>query len=312
MNFLQFNTRRVMGIPVDIMGLVFKGDSKQKTSSTSTETPYQQAQYDKLLADADAWKESGGFDKNYGGVAGYDPIADFTQEQQNALGGMYGTGSQLSEVYNGSGMQALTDSLGTYDPSKTGINDAIGAANQRTIFDYQTQVAPQIRQGAQGAGQFGSSRHGIAEGLAQDQLSQNMTNQATQMAYNDQQSWNNNRNQTLANLSNISTGLGSGNAMQYQAGSLQQAQDQKEILGDLEKWGYENNVSMNDLQAYKNLISGNMGGTTNSESTAPSSGGGIMSTVGTVGGAVVGGMFGGPAGAMLGSQLGGAVGGAVG
>lgn len=311
MNFLQFNTLRVMGVPVDIMGLVFKGDSKQK--SESTETPYQQAQYDKLLADADAWKSNGGFDKNYGGSAGFDPIADFTQEQQGALSGMYGTGSQLSELYNGSGMSALKDSLGTYDPSKTGINDAIGAANQRTIFDYQTQVAPQIRQGAQGAGQFGSSRHGIAEGLAQDQLSQNMTNQATQMAYNDQQSWNNNRNQTLANLSNISTGLGSGNAMQYQAGSLQQAQNQKEILGELEKWGYENNVSMNDLQAYKNLISGNMGGTTNSESTGGGEkGGGVMSTIGTVGGGILGGMFGGPAGAMAGASLGGAVGGSMG
>lgn len=310
MNFLQFNTRRVMGVPVEIMGLVFKGDSKQE--SESTETPHQQAQYDKLLAAADAWKDGGGFDKNYGGSAGFDPIADFTNEQQGALQGMYGTGSQLSEIYNGSGMKALTDSLGAYDPAKTGINDAIGAANQRTIFDYQTQVAPQIRQGAQGAGQFGSSRHGIAEGLAQDQLSQNMTNQATQMAYNDQQSWNNNRNQTLANLSNISTGLGSGNAMQYQAGSLQQAQDQKEIMGELEKWGYENNVSMNDLQAYKNLISGNMGGTTNSESTAPSSGGGIMSTVGMVGGAILGSMVAPGIGTAMGASLGGAVGGQMG
>lgn len=310
MNFLQFNTMRVMGVPIEDMGLRFKGSEKQK--SESVEKPHQQAQYDKLLADADAWKAGGGFDKNYGGSADFNPVAGFTGEQKGALGAMTDTGTNLSELYNGDGMQSLTDSLGKYDPKKTGISDAIGAANERTMFDFQTQVAPELRQGAQGAGQFGSSRHGIAEGLAQDRLSQNMTNQSTQMAYQDQQSWNNNRQNTLNNLSNISKGLNSGNALQYDAGAMQQGQNQAETKGQLEKWAYENNVDVNDLQAYKNLISGNMGGTTKGESTAPSSGGGIMSTVGTVGGAVVGGMFGGPAGAMLGSQLGGAVGGAVG
>ena len=310
MNFLQFNTMRVMGVPIEDMGLHFKGGDKQK--SESTEKPHQQAQYDKLLADADAWKAGGGFDKNYGGSADFNPVAGFTDEQKAALGGMSDTGTNLSELYNGSGMQALTDSLGAYDPSKTGISNAIGAANERTMFDYQTQVAPELRQGAQGAGQFGSSRHGIAEGLAQDRLSQNMTNQSTQMAYQDQQAWNNNRQNTLNNLSGITKGLNSGNALQYDAGAMQQGQNQQEIKGQLEKWAYENNVDVNDMQAYKNLISGNMGGTNKGESTAPSSGGGIMQTVGTVGGAVVGGMFGGPAGAMLGSSLGGAVGGAVG
>lgn len=312
MNFLQFNVQRLMGVPYEDMGLAFKGGGgKQKTNTT--ETPHQQAQYDKLLQDADAWRESGGFDKNYGGVEGFDPIAGFTDEQKQALQGMQGTGGALSELYNGAGMQSLEDSLGKYDPSKTGIQDAIGAANERTMFDYQTQVAPELRQGAQGAGQFGSSRHGIAEGLAQDRLSQNMTNQSTQMAYQDQQAWNQNRQNTLNNLGAISQGLGSGNAMQYQAGSLEQQQQQKEILGQLEKWGYENNISMNDMQAYKNLISGNMGGTSNSESKGGGEqGGGIMSTVGTVGGGILGGIYGGPMGAQMGAAAGGAIGGAMG
>ena len=313
MNFLQFNTMRVMGVPVEDMGKLFKGGGgKQKSSSV--EKPHQQAQYDKLLGQADQWLANGGFDKSYGGQDGFDPVANFTQGQKDALGNMGQLGQGLQGVYGSDGMQSLKDSLGKYDPSKTGLNDAMGAANERAIFDYQTQVAPELRQGATQAGQFGSSRAGIAEGLAQDRLSQNITNQNAQMAYQDQQAWNQNRTNTLNNLSTISKGLGSGNAMEYDAGALQQGQDQREILGQLEAWAYENNVPMNDLQAYKQLISGNMGGTTNSTSKGGGgdSGGGVMSTIGTVGGGILGGMFGGPAGAMAGASVGGAVGGAIG
>lgn len=313
MNFLQFNVMRLMGIPHEDMGLRFKGGGgKQKTSSK--EKPHQQAQYDKLLGAADNWLANGGFDKNYGGQEGFDPVADFTQGQKDALGNMGQLGQGLQGIYGSDGMQSLQDALGKYDPSKTGLNDAMGAANERAIFDYQTQVAPQIRHGAQGAGQYGSSRHGIAEGLGADRLSQNIVNQNAQMAYQDQQAWNKNRTNTLNKLSAISKGLGSGNAMEYDAGALQQGQDQREILGQLEAWAYENNVPMNDLQAYKQLISGNMGGTTNSTSKGGGgySGGGVMSTIGTVGGGILGGMFGGPAGAMAGASVGGAVGGAIG
>lgn len=313
MNFLQFNVQRLMGVPFEDMGLAFKGGGgKQKTNST--ETPHQQAQYDTLLGKADEWLNNGGFDKNYGGVEGFDPVAGFTQGQKDALGNMGQLGQGLQGIYGSDGLQSLKDSLGQYDPSKTGLNAAMGAANERAIFDYQTQVAPELRQGATQAGQFGSSRAGIAEGLAQDRLSQNITNQNSQMAYQDQQAWNQNRTNTLNNLSAISKGLGSGNAMEYDAGALQQGQDQREILGQLEKWGYENNIAMNDLQAYKQLISGNMGGTTNSTSKGGGGdqGGGVMSTIGTVGGGILGGMFGGPAGAMAGASVGGSIGGAIG
>lgn len=312
MNFLTFNTYRLMGVPAEDMGLRFKGGGgKQKTSSE--ETPHQQAQYDNLLGKADSWLANGGFDKNYGGSEGFNPVAGFTQQQKDALGAMGGLGGNLQGIYSADGVTSLQDALGKYDPSKTGLNDAMGAANERAIFDFQTQVDPQLRQGATQAGQFGSSRHGIAEGLAQDRLSQNITNSNAQMAYQDQQAWNQNRTNTLNNLSAITKGLNSGNATQYDAGAIQQGQDQAEIKGQLEKWAYENNVDVNDLQAYKNLISGNMGGTTNSTSKGGGEqGGGIMSTIGTVGGGIVGGMFGGPAGAMIGSQLGGAVGGQIG
>lgn len=322
MNILRFNELIRLGCPAalaDECSSLFKGGGggKQTQNTTSVSKPHQQGQYDQLLEGADAWKENG-FDKNYGGSADFNPVAGFTDEQKASLGGMQGTGAGLSDIYNGLGMDGLKDMLGTYDPSKTGLNDALGAANERMNFDFQTQQMPQIRQGAQGAGQFGSSRHGIAEGLAQDRLSQNQANAGAQMAFQDQQNWNNNRNSAIQNLSNISKGINSGNAIQYDAGALQQGQNQADIKGQLEKWAYENNVDMNDLLAYKNVISGDMGGTVTTNGVSKGGGGGgggggsAMGALGSIGGAALGGFFGGPAGAMAGSSVGGSVGGLMG
>ena len=311
MNFLQFNVQRLMGIPYEDIGKHFKGGS-QKQSSTSTSTPHQQEEYDKLLGGATGWLEGGGFDKNYGGSADFDPVANFTPEQLAAIQSMSGTGAGLSDIYNGLGMESLRDSLGAYDPTKTGLNDALANMYEQSNFDFDTNQAGQIRQGAQGAGQFGSSRHGIAEGLARSRLSQNQSNAASQMALQDQQNWNTQRQNTLNNLSAISKGLNSGNIIGYDAGALQQGQSQAEIKGQLEKWAYENNVDLNDLAAYKQLISGDMGGTT--QTTSKGSGGGSsgLGALGSLGGAALGFMVGGPMGAMTGSQVGGGVGGLLG
>jgi hypothetical protein len=207
----------------------------------------------------------------------------------------------------------LSDYLGEYDPRKTGLTGAIDAANNRSNFNFETQVNPQIRQGAQGAGQYGGSRHGIAEGLARGQLAQSQSDNAQQLAFQDQQNFNANRTNVLNNLGNIASGLNAGNQFQYNAGQLEQTQQQNEIQGMLDKWAYENNVDVNTLSAYKNLISGDMGGTITGQSTTKSSGGGGSSpwgAIGAIGGAVLGSFVGMPTlGASLGSMAGNAVGG---
>ena len=288
---------------------LYKGGGKQ--TSTQTSVPYQQKQYDTLLNGANMWLEQGGFNAQYGGGPGFDPVADLNYGQKAGLEGSQQTGQQLSQLYSGAGQSSLADYLGPYDPNKTGLTGAIGASNNALDFNYGTQVAPQVRQGAQDTGQYGSTRHGIAEGLALSQLSQQKMNAANTLAFQDQQAYNQNRLGVLGNLSTITKGLNSGYGLQYDAGSLQQQQDQNEINGQLQRWAYENNASINDLLAYQQLISGDYGGTTTSESKGGKSGGGALATIGTIGGAVVGGFFGGPAGAAAGASVGGAAGNAL-
>lgn len=279
----------------------WKGDSgKQKSTSsqTQTNTPTQSAQYNNLLNKSDAWLNSGGFDKNYGGSADFDPVANMNQTQTGALGGMVGTGQNLSSIYNGAGTQSLQNFLGSYDPQKTGLNAAIGAANNQLQYDFETGQMGNIRQGASQSGQYGSTRAGIAEGLARGQLARSQANNAAQLAYQDQQAYNQNQMSALANLSQISQGLNSGNALQYDAGTLAQNQEQNEIAGQLQKWAYENNVDLNNLLAYKNLISGDMGGTTTGTGTSTTKGGGgggggFMGLLGQIGGMAAGSYFGG-------------------
>lgn len=294
-----------MGVPMDIAmedSVLWKGGDKQKTTST----PAQSAQYGTLLQGADQWLKDGGLDKTYGGSYVSDPVADLTADQQAAISGLSSTGQNLQSMYNGLGQSSLSNFLGSYDPSKTGLSSAIDASNNQLDYNYNTTVAPQIRQGAQETGQFGSTRHGVAEGIAQSNLAQAKTNAASTLAYQDQQSYNQNQLAALNNLSNITTGLNSGNTAQYNAGALQQSQNQSEIQGQLEKWAYENNVDLNTLAAYQSLISGDMGGTTTS--TGGAKGSGIGSAIGTVGGAIAGFYLGGPAGAMAGASAGGQLG----
>jgi hypothetical protein len=248
------------------------GGDKQEQTSEQDSTPYQTKQFQSLLQGADLWVKNGGFSPNYGGVKDFDSVANMNNAQTSALTGTQTLGGNLQGTLNSQGVASLGDYLGAYNPDKTGLTGAINASNEAMNWDYGTQVAPQIRQGATDAGQYGSTRHGVAEGIAQSRLSQQKMNAANTMAYQDQQAYNQNRLGVLGNLSSITQGLNSGNALALGAGNAQQQQAQNEINGQLEKWAYENNVALNDLTAYKALISGDMGGS--SKSSSQGSGGG--------------------------------------
>lgn len=279
------------------------GNKAQK--STNTQTPYQKAQYDKLLGAADSWLSGGGFEDTYAG--GMDTVADLTPEQLAGIQGMAGTGANLSSIYNGLGTQALSDLLGEYDPSKTGLQAAQAAAAEQAQFDFETGQIGNIRQGATQAGQYGSTRAGIAEGLARGRLAQGIAANNANLAFQDQQAFQQQKTNALQNLTSITKGLSSGSGLQYDAGGLQQNQQQREIQGALEKWAYENNVDLNNLLAYKELISGDMGGTSTTK-TKGGGGGGLGSALGSLGGFALGNLVAPGIGGMVGAQVGGGVG----
>ena len=270
------------------------GGQKQKQTSEQDSTPYQTQQFDTLLKGANTWLSQGGFQNQYGGSANFDSVANMNSVQDIALGNTVDTGNQIQGMLGTAGVASLGDYLGAYNPNKTGLTGAINASNEAMNWDYATSVAPDIRQGATGAGQYGSTRHGVAEGIAQSRLSQQKMNAANSMAFQDQQAYNQNRLGVLGNLSSIATGLNAGNTMSLGAGTAQQQQQQNEINGQLERWAYENNVSLNDLTAYKALISGDMGGSSKGSTQGKGGGGsGGMGALASFGGSALGSYMGG-------------------
>lgn len=292
MSFLRFQQGLRLGMSpqvADSMRYVYGGGSgEQETTSEQNQTPYQQGQFDTLLEGANKWLSTGGFNRNYGGAAGYDSVANQNANQTGANAGTVQTGQGLQGILNTQGQSSLQDYLGAYDPNKTGLTGAIDASNNALDWNYSTQVAPQVRQGATDAGQFGSTRHGVAEGIAQAQLGQQKTNAASTMAFQDQQQYNQNRLGALNNMTNITNGLNAGNSLQGSVGDKEQQQAQNEINGQLEAWAYQNNVSLNDLQAYKSLISGNMGGSSKASTSSTNSGGGGAGMLANIGGSALG------------------------
>lgn len=131
-------------------------------------TPYGMSALDSMLAQAN--QASGG----YGTAA-------------NAAGTLAGYGTSGGVQAGTSGqMDAMTRLMNAGDPSSNQyVANAINSAIRPVTQNFQEQVMPAIRQGAQAAGQMGSSRQGIAEGIAargyQDtvgDISSNMMNQA--------------------------------------------------------------------------------------------------------------------------------------
>jgi hypothetical protein len=126
----------------------------------------------------------------------------------------------------------------------------------------------------------------------------------------DAQAWNAQRQNTLNNLGAIGQGLNQGNQQQMNAGNIYQGQAQQQIEGQKAAWDYKNNQAMNGLLAYKQAISGGMGGVTKQNSVAENSGGGggLGAAIGAIGGAYLGSLAGQPQlGAQLGSQVGGSL-----
>lgn len=105
----------------------------------------------------------------------------------NAAGalGAFGTGGGAQTGQFGT-IDAMNKLMAAGDPANNAyVGNAINSAIRPVTQNFNEQVMPAIRQGAQAAGQMGSSRQGIAEGIAargyQDtvgDISSNMMNQA--------------------------------------------------------------------------------------------------------------------------------------
>ena len=149
------------------------------------------------------------------------------------------------------------------------VQNVVRGSTTDVANQFLRETLPGIRSGAQLAGQFGSSRQGIAEGLASGEASRHAMDTAAEInlgAYN-------------TGLGALQTGLGMAPSIQNMGytpanmlgavGGQERALNQAEIDAEMAKWQYEQNLPYVKLNEYANLVSKPLGGTAVTETTYP-------------------------------------------
>lgn len=271
--------------------------------------------------------------------------ANATQVGQNNavanMNSMYNLGANAQGGLSGA-LSAMNRLNAAGDPSTNQyFQGALQSAIRPVTQQFQEQVLPSLRQGAQESGQFGGSRQGIAEGLAArgytdtiGDISSNMGNAAYAQGLQAMQSAGqlgsglaglsgqmySGAGNLGANLYGMGTdamgrsaglntaamqGLTMPGQLQQMIGQQQTDQRQQGLDADVQRWNYNQNLPYTMISDYLAMLNGAQGGST----TAQQSGGsGSNRTMGALGGAASGAAMGsmfGPVGMGIGAAAGG-------
>lgn len=211
----------------------------------------------------------------------------YTNVGNQFMGGAAGAMNTLGNIagmQQGPQAQMMSmQQLGQYQPM---INQMVDAATQQGMRTYNEQFAPQLNANAAASGNIGSSRAGIAQGIAQRGIAENAQNVGA-TAMNNLFNQGNQMNLANANLGqnflntqmNAATNMGkfagagadmigqadasqlAGYQTNLAAGDIQQEYDQAVINDDMARYNYDQTKDMDFLQNYMQLIQGNYGGT---------------------------------------------------
>lgn len=200
--------------------------------------------------------------------------------QQYAQDYALGPALQQTNNINNAVKFGLSDVL--YPQTNPALQQTINAAIRPITESYTDTggVMSKIRDAAQGAGQFGSSRQGVAEGIAAGRYADAVGDTSAKIATEGYGKGLDTFSRTLAFApqaiqsglmpSNILSGIGAQNEMQ--------GQQLEDYLGNYRMWDY--NAPWTPLQNYANIIYGGSNPTTSSSMNQSSS---PLSTIGQIG-----------------------------
>lgn len=251
------------------------GGSPNQGTQTTTSTPSPAAQN---LANSSAALAA-----NYAGMGGltlpgFSPIAGFTPNQvagQNMATSMAGPGGALQQLSNNAvGANTFLTTGAALDPSSNpGLAKAITAAQQPVMQNFQESVIPGLRSNATATGNIGSSREGVAEGMATQQLGSTLGNIAGTMENANYQNALDQMTKAMGLTPTVDTAAITPATTMSGVGDVQQALNQSNLgyLWNSKLFPQENLLST--AQALGQIAGSLPGGTTSSTasgSTSPS------------------------------------------
>jgi hypothetical protein len=258
--------------------------------------------------DTSPWKEQQPYLKQ-----GFEQAYQLSQKPSTQYQGAFTAGKTASDIgaenyltgyagtltgQSGKNLDALNwaTGAGNLDVGNNQYVQGQMAANTNRLYqDFNEQTVPALRSNFGKSGQIGSSRQGIAEGLAAQGVARAAADSNAQIqgtAYNNA-------------LDTYSTVLGQAPALMQagtmpgtllsQVGQSQRGFEQDKIDEAISRNDFSQNEEWNRLANYMQMVSGNWGGTTTS--TMPKGGNKLA---GALGGALTGFAMGGPLGALAG------------
>lgn len=188
-------------------------------------------------------------------------VAEFSPEQEMAFRlqserAIQGSpGLAAAEKYNTDLLNG--DYLGAGNPYLRNVQDA---AARPLIDNYRNAIAD-VGSTFSRAGRYGSGGQSQAEGLAQQNLARQLSDQSSQLAY---QNYSAERDR-MAQAAQFAPTLAQAGYADIdrlaQVGANRQALQQAQINSDREKFDFDENEALQRLGAYMSLVNGNYGGT---------------------------------------------------
>lgn len=193
------------------------------------------------------------------------------------------------------------------------FQSAVTAAINPAVRGFQTAVMPTIRADFGQGENYGSSRRGIATGLASEVLANNIFSTAATMGSQAYGQGLEAQSRAMALSPQVLAALQQPAMSMDVVGQQQQAYQQDLINAEMQKWNFGQTAPWQALTQYQNLVQGNYGGSTFGETLAPApkSNKAMSAMGGAAAGAAIGSAFPGIGtgiGALAGLILGGVLG----
>ena len=239
------------------------------------------------------------------GIVGFNPLEQQAQQQAIGLSGAQGALGQ-----QGAGFSSFLMGPALDPRTNPGLQGAIDAATRPIVENLTQSILPNLRGEFSVLGQPGSSRAGIAEGLATQgalrsigDVTANVVNPAFQAGLDAS-------TRALALLPQTQTGLLGGAGTLSDVGGAQRALEQALLSEEIARFGAEQTLPFQAAREVAQLAFGAPGG--GATATVSGAGGGVGSLQGAIGGAASGAAIGTALSPGIGTALGALLGGAGG
>lgn len=198
-------------------------------------------------------------------VAPFDPLQ--TQAQTQALGAVPG---QQSVANAGAGGQTFLSSGAALNPnSNPALQGTINAAVRPIQENLVSSTLPAIRSEFVGAGQYGGSRQGIAEGLASRSASQAIADASSKVATEGYNSGLDAMGRSLAFLPSTLSSMTAPAQTTGAVGDVRQAMTQAGLSEGAANWTYDQMLPFLTSSDIISLVSGIPGGSVSTTGTQP-------------------------------------------